>query len=106
MASGFNGQNFAFHGYLPIDKSQLKNKLKDLEHDIMKKDQTQIFIETPYRNNKMLEFLTGNCSSFIKLCVAAEITTSGEFIVTRGINEWKKHNVELHKKPVVFLLYK
>jgi 16S rRNA (cytidine1402-2'-O)-methyltransferase len=106
MASGFNGQNFAFHGYLPIDKAQLKNKLKDLEHDIMKKDQTQIFIETPYRNNKMLEFLTGNSSSFIKLCVAAEITTSDEFIVTRGINEWKKHKVELHKKPVVFLLYK
>ncbi len=106
MGSGFNGQNFAFHGYLPIDKSQLKNKLKVLEGDIFKKDQTQIFIETPYRNDKMLAFILSNCSPATALCIAASLTTSDEYIKTMSIAQWKKQKPELNKKPAVFLLYK
>ncbi|MCF8365416.1 MAG: SAM-dependent methyltransferase [Bacteroidales bacterium] len=106
MGSGFNGQNFTFHGYLPIEKSQLKTKLKEIESDILKKDQTQIFIETPYRNNQMIDFLISFCHSKTKLCIASELTTENEFIVSRHLLEWKKIKYDFHKKPVVFLLYK
>ncbi len=106
MGSGFNGQSFAFHGYLPIDKSQLKNRLKELESEIFKKDQTQIFIETPYRNNQMIAFLTSNCHPKLKLCIASELTTKNELIVTKPLHDWKKMNFDFHKKPVVFLLYR
>lgn len=106
MGSGFNGQSFAFHGYLPIDKLQLKNRLKELEADIIKKDQTQIFIETPYRNNQMVAFLISNCNPKLKLCIASELTTTNEFIATKPLNAWKKLNFDFHKKPVVFLLYR
>lgn len=106
MASGFNGQQFAFHGYLPIQKPALKNKLKQLENNILKENQTQIFIETPYRNMKLLEVIIQNCSPSLKLCIASEITTSNELIKTRNVSEWKKNVPELHKKPTVFLLYK
>ncbi len=106
MASGFNGQNFAFHGYLPIDKSKLKQKIKELEANILKNDQTQIFIETPYRNNKLIGFLTGVCQKSLKLCIAAELTTEHEFIRTKPIHEWKNDQPDLHKKPAIFLLYK
>lgn len=106
MGSGFNGQNFAFHGYLPIDKGRLKTKFKELESDIFKKDQTQIFIETPYRNNQMISFITGLGHSSLKLCIASELTTENEFISTKSLQEWKKTNVDFHKKPTVFLLYK
>lgn len=106
MGSGFNGQHFSFHGYLPIDKAQLKTKLKEIESDIFKKDQTQIFIETPYRNNQMIGFLTNFCHPETKLCVASELTTSNELIATKPLSEWKKVKYDFHKKPVVFLLYK
>lgn len=106
MASGFNGQQFAFHGYLPIQKPELKKKLKQLENNILKENQTQIFIETPYRNMKLLEVIIQNCSPALKLCIASEITTSNELIKTRYVSEWKKNVPELHKKPTVFLLYK
>ncbi|MFW5706065.1 MAG: SAM-dependent methyltransferase [Bacteroidota bacterium] len=105
MASGFNGQNFAFNGYLPIHKQELKKKLKELELAALAQDQTQIFIETPYRNNQMLEMIVSVCSESTRLCVAAEITTPREKILTQTIRAWKKQLPDLHKKPTVFLIY-
>lgn len=106
MASGFNGQSFAFHGYLPIDNAALKKQIKHLEEAIFKQNQTQIFIETPYRNNRLLNMLTTTCNSKIKLCVASEVTTENEKIVTATIGAWKKNTPDLHKKPAVFLMYR
>lgn len=106
MGSGFNGQNFVFHGYLPIDKSRLKQKLKELETNIVQKDQTQIFIETPYRNTKMVDFILANTDSSLRLCVASELTCENEFIKTKTIHQWKSKKLDIHKKPTVFLLYK
>ncbi len=107
MASGFNGQSFAFHGYLPINKVELKKKLKELETLIFNRQQTQIFIETPYRNNQLVETILSTCSPQASLCIAAELTTPRAFIRTRPMAEWKKHPLpDLHKKPTVFLLYK
>lgn len=106
MASGFNGQNFAFHGYLPIDKAELKLKLKQLGKAAIQQDQTQIFIETPFRNQKMLENILSHCSGNIKLCIACNLTTAEEFVVTREISYWRQNLPDIHKKPVVFLLYK
>ncbi|MFP4471034.1 MAG: SAM-dependent methyltransferase [Bacteroidales bacterium] len=105
MGSGFNGQNFAFNGYLPIHKQELKKKLKELELAALAQDQTQIFIETPYRNNQMLEMIVSVCSESTRLCVAAEITTPREKILTQTIRAWKKQLPDLHKKPTVFLIY-
>lgn len=106
MGSGFNGQNFAFHGYLPIDGAELKPALKELESAIFQKDQTQIFIETPYRNHRMLNYLTSHCNPKLKLCIAAELTTENELIMTRPVKHWKDAKIDIHKKPAVFLLYK
>ncbi len=105
MASGFNGQNFVFHGYLPIDKKGRKKKLKELEHNAFKLNQTQIFIETPYRNNQMFRSIIDNCSVETLLCVACNITSGDEDILTKTIREWQKSIPDLHKKPVVFLIY-
>lgn len=106
MASGFNGQSFAFHGYLPIDASERMHRLKELEGRIYGESQTQLFIETPYRNHKMLDDILQHCKPQTKLCIAANITCEGEFIQTKSIQEWKKGTPNLVKIPCIFLLYK
>ncbi len=105
MASGFNGQNFCFHGYLPVDKAELKRKIKVLESTIDKHGQTQIFIETPYRNNKMLASLLSVCADHTKLCIATNLSLADESIRTKTIHQWKTTKVDLNKKPSVFLIY-
>ncbi|HEU5365660.1 MAG TPA: SAM-dependent methyltransferase [Hanamia sp.] len=104
MASGFNGQHFCFLGYLPIDNAERVKKIKQIEEESIKRKSTQIFIETPYRNNKMLETLLQNCYATTRLCIAAELTSANQYIKTKSINDWKKENIDLHKKPVIFLL--
>ena len=104
MASGMNGQQFQFVGYLPIDAQQRTLKLKELEEESARKKCTQIFIETPYRNNQMLETILKNCKPATQLCIAADITSKNEFIKTTSIGEWKNNKIDLHKKPVIFLL--
>ena len=106
MASGFNGQSFAFHGYLPIDNEQRIKSLKMLEQRIYSENQTQLFIETPYRNNKMLEDILKTCKPSTKLCIAADITLDSEYIKTRSMNDWKKQKPDLSKRPCIFGLYK
>ena len=106
MASGFNGQSFAFNGYLPIKADERAKKLRQLEQRIYNEDQTQLFIETPYRNGKMMEDILANCRPQTKLCVAANLTCEDEYVQTRTIKEWKGHVPELSKIPCIFLLYK
>jgi 16S rRNA (cytidine1402-2'-O)-methyltransferase len=106
MSSGLNGQNFAFNGYLPIDRVDKKNKIKELEKTSQQKNQSQIFIETPYRNNKMLEDLTKTLSGDTKLCIACDITLSTEYIKTLSVNEWKKNKINIDKKPAIFIIHK
>lgn len=106
MASGFNGQSFAFHGYLPIEPAERAKRLKQLEQRIYGEDQTQLFIETPYRNHKMIEDILQTCKPQTKLCIAANITCEGEFIQTRSVKEWRGHLPDLSKIPCIFLLYK
>ncbi|WP_423147595.1 SAM-dependent methyltransferase [Rubrolithibacter danxiaensis] len=106
MASGFNGQSFTFHGYLPIDKSQRTKRLKELENLSERFNQTQIFIETPFRNNQLLEEIVRSCQSKTHLCVACNITAKEEQIKTHTIEQWRKIKVDLHKKPTIFLLCK
>jgi 16S rRNA (cytidine1402-2'-O)-methyltransferase len=106
MASGMNGQSFAFTGYLPIDKSDVKKKLKELERISRTQNQTQLFIETPYRNNKLMEHIFQNLQSSTKLCIACDISLKSEFIKTKTIAEWKKSaKPELHKRPCIFLIH-
>ncbi len=104
MASGLDGQQFCFTGYLPIDNLERNKKLKQLEEESVSKNSTQIFIETPFRNNKMLEAILLNCQPSTLLCIAAEITSPQEWIKTKTIAEWKNQKIDLHKKPVIFLL--
>ena len=106
MASGFNGQSFAFHGYLPIDASQRTNAIKKLEGRIYSENQTQLFIETPYRNNKLAEELIRTCRPSTKLCIASNITCEDEYIHTRPVKEWAGKVPDLSKKPTIFLIYK
>ncbi len=106
MASGFNGQSFAFNGYLPIDKSEKKNVLKNFEKLSFDKNQSQIFIETPYRNNKLLEDFLQILQNDTYLCLAADITLETEYIKTKKISEWKKTKVDLHNRPCIFILHK
>lgn len=106
MASGFNGQSFAFHGYLPIDKNERAKELKSLENKVYKENQTQIFIETPYRNNKMAADIIQHCKPQTKLCIAMNITCKDEFIATKKVGAWKGQLPNMHKKPCVFLIYK
>ena len=106
MASGFNGQSFAFHGYLPIDASERTSTLKKLEGRIYAEQQTQLFIETPYRNNKLVEELIRTCRPSTKLCIASNSTCEDEFIQTRPVKEWAGHVPDLSKKPTIFLLFK
>ena len=104
MGSGMNGQNFHFHGYLPIDALERKKKIQALETEIKQTGVTQLFIETPYRNNQLFEAITQNCHPNTKLCVAMELTGPNEWIKTQSVANWKNSKPELHKKLVVFLL--
>lgn len=106
MASGMNGQSFAFNGYLPIDKGEKKSALKNLEKLSSDKNQTQIFIETPYRNNKLLEDLLQTLQPNTHLCVACDITLPTEYIKTLRIQDWKKTKIDLHNRPTIFVLHK
>jgi 16S rRNA (cytidine1402-2'-O)-methyltransferase len=106
MASGFNGQSFCFSGYLPKERPDRIKKIKELERTVMQKDQTQIFIETPYRNMHLLDDLLANCEKTSKLCIACDITLPTEFIRTKRISEWKNQLPDLNKKPCIFLLYR
>lgn len=106
MGSGFNGQSFAFHGYLPIEPGERIKRIKTLEQRIYAEDQTQLFIETPYRNNKMMEDIVKNCRPQTKLCIAANITCEGEYIKTKTIKEWQGKLPDLSKIPCIFLIYK
>ncbi len=106
MASGMNGQSFTFNGYLPIDKSEKKSALKNLEKLSHDKNQSQIFIETPYRNNKLLEDLIQTLQPNTHLCVATDITLPTEYIKTLRVNDWKKTKVDLHNRPTIFIIHK
>ena len=106
MASGFNGQNFAFNGYLPIDKGERKAAIKRLEKLSLEYDQSQSFIETPYRNNQLLEALVSALHRETKICVACDITLPSEYIKTTTAGEWKKIKVDLHKRPTLFIIQK
>lgn len=105
MASGFNGQNFAFNGYLPIPKTERTSKLKQLEQKAWNEGQTQIFMETPFRNNQLLEHIVSNLRKDTLLCVASELTLPEEFIKAQTIAAWKKKMPDLHKRTSIFLLY-
>lgn len=105
MASGMNGQQFEFIGYLPIDNAARVKVIKELEIASKKNNSTKIFIETPYRNNQLLETLIKTCMPTTKICVASEITGANEFIKTKTAADWQKQKTDLHKKPVIFLLH-
>jgi 16S rRNA (cytidine1402-2'-O)-methyltransferase len=106
MGSGLNGQNFAFNGYLPIDKIERKKAIKNLENRSQKWDQSQIFMETPYRNEKLLEDLKKTLDRETKLCIAYELTQPDEFIKTMTVTEWNKTKLHFHKKPAIFIIHK
>ncbi|NDW18028.1 SAM-dependent methyltransferase [Dysgonomonas sp. 216] len=106
MASGFNGQSFAFHGYLPIDANERIKTIKNLEQRIYSENQTQIFIETPYRNDKLVDDIINNCRPSTKLCIAMDITCDDEFIKTLPVKNWIKQKPDMNKKPCIFLIYK
>ena len=106
MASGMNGQNFAFNGYLPIDNSDRKKTIKDLEKLSKEKNQSQIFIETPYRNEKMFADLKSALTPATLLCIAVDITLPNEYIKTYSIADWKKQSPDLHKRPAIFIIQK
>lgn len=105
-ASGFNGQEFRFHGYLPVQEKQRAQKIRAMCVDVSKYGETQIFIETPYRNNSLLESLIRNATPGIRLCVACDLTLPTEFISTRVIHEWNGQRPDFHKRPAVFILGK
>lgn len=104
MASGLNGQRFVFHGYLPVEKNRRIRTIVDLEKDSIARDQTQIFIETPYRNQKLLESLVFTCNNDTALCIACNLTLASETISTRTVREWKRALPDLRDKPTIFLL--
>lgn len=106
MSSGMNGQSFTFNGYLPIEKSEKKIALKQLEKVSQDKNQSQIFIETPYRNNKLLEDIVQILQPNTHLCIATDITLPTEFIKTLRVSEWKKVIVDLHNRPTIFIIHK
>ncbi len=106
MASGFNGQNFAFNGYLPKERGERIKKIKELERLAIQKNQTQLFIETPYRNMHLLEDLIANCDKQTKLCIACDISLPTEFIKTKSMAYWKDKAPDIAKRPTIFLLNK
>lgn len=105
MASGMNGQCFQFHGYLPIDAHERKKKLRELETDSHKRNCTQIFIETPYRNNPLIKDILDSCREETRLCIAVDITAPAESIRTRPIKKWKQEIPDIHKRLAIFLLH-
>ncbi|MDR2389029.1 MAG: SAM-dependent methyltransferase [Tannerellaceae bacterium] len=106
MASGFNGQNFAFNGYLPLDARERALVLKKLESRVYEENQTQLFIETPYRNNPLLNDLLRFCRPSTRLCIASNLTTANESIRTLPLKDWESQKPDLAKQPTIFLLYK
>ena len=106
MGSGMNGQSFTFNGYLPIDKKERKQELKVLERISSERNQAQLFIETPYRNNQLLEDLVQILNPATKLCIACDLTLSSEYIITKSILDWSKTKVDLHKRPTMFIIQK
>lgn len=106
MASGLNGQSFAFNGYLPIDKNERKNTLKRLERRAKEEKQTQVFIETPFRNEALFQEMLQTLESSTKLCIACDITLSTQYIRTFPISVWKKQTISLHKRPTIFVIGK
>ncbi|SDG62121.1 SAM-dependent methyltransferase [Psychroflexus sediminis] len=104
MSSGLNGQSFTFHGYLPIDNQERKHLVKKIEKTSLEQNQAQIFIETPYRNNKLLISLISTLQASTRICVAVDLTLSTEFIKTQTAAEWKKTSIDLHKRPAIFLI--
>jgi 16S rRNA (cytidine1402-2'-O)-methyltransferase len=106
MASGMNGQSFTFNGYLPIDKSEKKQAIKGLEKLSFDKNQSQLFIETPYRNNKLLEDILQTLQPSTLLCIACDITLPTEYIKTLSVSSWKKQKVDLHNRPTIFIIHK
>ncbi len=106
MASGMNGQGFTFNGYLPIDKKEKKAFLKQLERISFERNQSQIFIETPYRNDKMLEAICSTLNKQTRVCIACDLTLNTEYIKTLTVEEWSHHKVDLHKRPCIFIIHK
>jgi len=105
MASGMNGQQFEFVGYLSIDNNERIKTIKEIESSSAKKNSTEIFIETPYRNNQLIETLLKTCKATTKICIAAELTGTNEFVKTKTVADWQKEKIDFHKKPVIFLLH-
>ena len=104
MASGMNGQSFSFHGYLPIDSLEKKKAIAQLEQDSIKKSSTQIFIETPYRNNQLIKDLLQYCHPKTKICIAVDITAPTQWIKTKTVEQWKQQSVDIHKRLAIFLM--
>jgi len=104
MASGMNGQQFEFVGYLPIDNNERIKTIKEMETTSAKKNSAEIFIETPYRNNQLIETLLKTCKATTRICIAAELTSVNEFVKTKTVADWQKEKIDFHKKPVIFLL--
>ena len=104
MASGMNGQNFRFHGYLPVKNPQRQSSIRQIEKVAMDSGETQIFMETPYRNMNLMEEILKNCREDTLICVAADISLDTEYIKTKAVNEWKKEIPRLHKRPAIFLI--
>lgn len=104
MASGMNGQQFRFHGYLPIESAQRKKALQQLEEEALKKGVAQIFIETPYRNDQLVNDILQCCKPSTRLCIAADMTAPSEMVVTKTLQQWKQAQPSLHKRPVIFLI--
>jgi 16S rRNA (cytidine1402-2'-O)-methyltransferase len=104
MASGMNGQQFQFAGYLPINEYEKVKAIKELETESQKKNRTQIFIETPYRNNQLIESILKNCKPTTKFCIAVDLTGKNEWVRTKTIADWKKEKIDIHKRPAIFLL--
>jgi 16S rRNA (cytidine1402-2'-O)-methyltransferase len=105
MASGMNGQQFEFVGYLPIDNNERIKSIKELEITSAKNNSTKIFIETPYRNNQLIETIVKTCKPSTRFCIAADLTSANELIKTKTIADWKKEKTDFHKKPAIFLLH-
>lgn len=104
MASGLNGQSFAFNGYLPIDKNERKKSFKKFENRSRQENQTQIFIETPYRNNQLIEDMCKSLHPLTKLCVAVDLTTENEFVKTKTVEKWCHEKIDIHKRPAIYLI--
>ena len=104
MASGLNGQSFCFHGYLPVKKPDRIRKIREIEQAALQKDETQLFIETPYRNDALLNDILATCHPSTRLCIAADITLDTEFIYTQSAGDWKKKKPVLHRRPALFLI--